>query len=452
MIGRSIAGRVWLVQQALALFVVTAFSLSALALTGQVLLRDETNMLRAAARRGADEFDREVVEEHTIAGAVATMMREEPASHIRMILLGPAGDTLGVSRATDNAADPAAPPAPRRAHRHEERWVSRSGVVVVASVDGEAREHTLRQLSLIMLCVAVPLLGVVYVITGRATRRALRPLLAMTRRVAAIPANEPRKGIAEPTGLTEIDALDRAFNNLLLRLDDQMTAERRFTAEASHELRTPLTALSGELEMALTDPGLPPAVRENIRHASTQAHQMHRLVEALLLLRRLGDPGSPLLAGFEPVNLADLGRESIPGLFAVYPGREKDVTLDLPDEVMVSGHPVLLASALTNLVDNALKFTQPGQAVRVGLGAADGRAHLQVEDAGPGIPEEVAPRIFEPFYRSAEARATTAGFGMGLPILKRVLNAHRGDVSVEKSPLGGARFVLHLPLWTGDPA
>lgn len=453
MIGRSIAGRVTLVQQALALFVIAAFSLSALALTGRSLLDDETSMLRNVARRGAAEFDREAAELESIPVAARAMLSSEPASHVRMLLLSPYGDTLGASVVVrDPDVDGAVRPA-RRARPetwHEERATAQSGVVVVASVETGAREATLRRLSLVMLWIALPLMVIVYLITGRATRRALRPLLAMTQRVADIPANEPRKGVAQSIGLREIDALSKAFNELLVRLDEQMTAERRFTAEASHELRTPLTALSGELELALADPGLTPPARESLTHALTQAHQMHRLVEALLLLRRLGDPGAQLLATFEPVNVADLVREAGPGLLSVYPGREADLQLELPDEVMVSGHPILLNSAIGNLLENALKFTRGGQAVRVGLSADGGLAHLVVEDAGPGIPAEVAPRIFEPFFRSPEARATTAGFGMGLPILKRVLNAHRGDVSLEASPLGGARFVLHLPLWASD--
>jgi signal transduction histidine kinase len=303
-----------------------------------------------------------------------------------------------------------------------------------------------------MAWIALPLMALVFAITGQATRRALRPLEVMTRRVEAIPSARPREGIAPPVGLSEIDALTRAFNELLTRLDETLLSERRFTAEASHELRTPLTALSGEIELALADPQLGPKARDGLYLAAGQARQMQQLVEALLLLRRLGDSPEKDEAGFEPVNLADLVREARPSLLRVYPGREADLQLELPDEVLVSGHPALLASAVGNLLDNALKFTGPGQSVQVMVTDDGGRAEVVVEDAGAGISPLEAKHIFEPFFRGPEARATTAGFGLGLPILKRVIQAHGGDVALEPGPGGGARFVLHLPLWSAARA
>jgi two-component system OmpR family sensor kinase len=117
----------------------------------------------------------------------------------------------------------------------------------------------------------------------------------------------------------------------------------------------------------------------------------------------------------------------------------------LPDEILVAGHGALLASALRNLLDNALKFTRPGQAVAVSLVETDGRAELTVDDSGPGISVAERERVFDPLYRGAEARAGGSGFGLGLPILRRVARAHGGDVQVLDSPLGGARLVLRLP-------
>jgi signal transduction histidine kinase len=276
-------------------------------------------MLRNVARRGAAEFDREAADLESIPVAARAMLSSEPASHVRMLLLSPYGDTLGASVVVrDPDVDGAVRPARRaRPNRNEERD-AQSGAVVASVETGRARPRC--RLSLVMLWIALPLAVIVYLITGR-TRRA-QAASAMTQRVADIPANEPRKGVAQSIGLREIDALSKAFNELLIRLDEQMTAERRFTADASHELRTPLTALSGELELALADPGLTPPARESLTHALTQAHQMHRPVEALLLLRARR-PRSAAPATFEPVNVADLCARRAPTPVRL-PGRKRD--------------------------------------------------------------------------------------------------------------------------------
>ncbi|MGH7741551.1 MAG: sensor histidine kinase, partial [Candidatus Eiseniibacteriota bacterium] len=129
-----------------------------------------------------------------------------------------------------------------------------------------------------------------------------------------------------------------------------------------------------------------------------------------------------------------------------HPGRASDVRLSTPDEVLVSGHAALLASAVRNLIDNALKFTSLGDRVEIAISLADGQAVLTVDDQGAGIRDDERERIFDPFYRGAEARAGMAGFGLGLPILRRVARVHGGDVEVSRSALGGARFALRLPL------
>ena len=224
-----------------------------------------------------------------------------------------------------------------------------------------------------------------------------------------------------------------------------LAGERQFSADASHELRTPLTVLSGELELARARADHDPALAGAVERAGAQVGAMRDLVEALLLLRRAAEHGPGGVAGFEPVNLADLLRDELAEAAARHAGRSADVTQSAPDELLVLGSPALLHAAVRNLVDNALKFSCAGQAVRVSVTATGNRARLVVEDGGPGIPREERERVFAPFYRGAEARAGGGGFGLGLPILRRVARAHGGDVVVDGSPLGGARFELSLP-------
>ena len=145
------------------------------------------------------------------------------------------------------------------------------------------------------------------------------------------------------------------------------------------------------------------------------------------------------------MNLCDLVRDGVAEMAARHPERARDVELCAPDEILVYGHPVLLAAALRNLLDNAFKFSMPGTPVRIAVAAREDVTTATVDDGGPGIPETERARVFDPFYRGAEARASRAGFGLGLPILRRVARSHGGDVAVSASPQGGARFELMLP-------
>src|SRR5436309_122963 len=172
---------------------------------------------------------------------------------------------------------------------------------------------------------------------------------------------------------------------------------------------------------------------------------MSGLVEALLLLRRTDEGTVASSDGFEIVNLCDLVRDGVAEMAARHPERARDVELCAPDEILVHGHPVLLAAALRNLLDNAFKFSVPGTPVRIAVAAREDVTTATVDDGGPGIPETERARVFDPFYRGAEARASRAGFGLGLPILRRVARSHGGDVAVSASPQGGARFELMLP-------
>ena len=116
----------------------------------------------------------------------------------------------------------------------------------------------------------------------------------------------------------------------------------------------------------------------------------------------------------------------------------------------MAGNPALLSSAVRNLVDNAVKFTRASQVVRLAVNADPSGAYVIVEDAGQGILESERDLVFDPFYRGGEARAEEGGVGLGLPIMRRVVEAHGGSVTVGCSALGGARFELKLPLWRRD--
>ena len=249
----------------------------------------------------------------------------------------------------------------------------------------------------------------------------------------------------------EVAQLGAAFDRLIQRLDARAESERRFADDAAHELRTPLTGLSGELELTLEDPALSDRARAGLLRAARQARTLRELVDALLLLRRAEQGVLEQAHMREAVNLADLTRDVEEELLRQHPARRADLRLAAPDEVIVQGHALLLGAAIRNLLVNAMQFTALGQPIAVSVGHDGSDAVVRVDDGGRGIAVADRERVFNPFFRSATARASHEGSGLGLPILRRVARAHRGDVRLLESTLGGAAFELRLPGWVaGD--
>ncbi len=218
-----------------------------------------------------------------------------------------------------------------------------------------------------------------------------------------------------------------------------------FVANVSHELKTPLTSILGYAE-TLLDGGLEDAERRRgfVETIRDQASRLQAITEDLLVLAELERPDAALALG--PVDLAQLARSVAA---ALAPRARKDgLTLECvtPErEVVVLGERVRLEQMLFNLVDNALKYTEEG-GVKVRV-AVDGDAVLlEVEDTGPGVPDDARARIFERFYRVDAARSREVpGTGLGLSIVKHITDLHHGKVEVRNLPTSGARFTVRLP-------
>ena len=470
----SLTWRLTLLLHGVVVVLVGAFAASALLLTKQNLAREERIVLEETARETAASVDREYVEEKDLARAVTGALEEQPLAGILIEVLDPQGRRLAVtgpamsspdgpstSRSAGSAtarstgsdrARAVGSAAARSFGSTQSRWrtataTAACGVVVIASTSSRAQAATLAALARALALAALPLLLIAFIVSRLLIRRAVRPLAEVGRRAREAVVDQGVRTMGPPFGLAEIDALIESFDRLLARLDDLLLSERRFTHSASHELNTPLTVLSGELEMLLGQSDLPPEARARIERLAGEVASMQELVEALLLLR-LATP----FAGrghdvFEPVNLADIAREVVGAATEHHPDRRDDLVLIAPDEVLVAGQPALLASAVRNLVDNACKFTSPGTPIRIAVEDAS-PARVAVDDGGSGIPIAERERIFDPFYRGGDVREETRGFGLGLPILRHVARAHGGEVLLEESSLGGARFILQLPAWS----
>jgi len=263
--------------------------------------------------------------------------------------------------------------------------------------------------------------------------------------------------IVSQTGGGPAELLLIAFNDLTrLRRVEEMRAD--FVANASHELRTPLAALLGFVE-TLQGPAKDDAVaREKfLAIMQAQARRMARLIDDLLSLSRI-----ELNAHLRPSTLVDLVplvKQVVDGLQTLARDRGVDINIAAPlAPLVVLGDRDELIRALENLVENALKYGADGKRVDITLARAAGpdgsyETRIAVRDFGPGIAPEHLPRLTERFYRVdvVDSRAQ-GGTGLGLALVKHVLNRHGGRLTIESTRGTGARFTMHLPLHNENPS
>jgi two-component system sensor histidine kinase MprB len=238
-------------------------------------------------------------------------------------------------------------------------------------------------------------------------------------------------------GRDELSRLAATFNTMLAALEDSARAQRQLVADASHELRTPLTSLRTNIEVLSRTDSLPSGERGKLLHDVTeQLGEMTALIAELVELAR-GDqaPSEP-----EDVRLDLATADAIERTRRNRPGVHFRAELE---ETMVRGVPATIERAISNLLDNAAKWSPPGGDVDVAV--RDGE--VSVRDHGPGIGADDLPFVFDRFYRAASARGMP-GSGLGLAIVRQVAESHGGSVTAEPAEGGGTRLRLRLPAHT----
>ncbi|MFE9412668.1 sensor histidine kinase [Streptomyces sp. NPDC006704] len=276
------------------------------------------------------------------------------------------------------------------------------------------------------------------------SRTGLAPLARLTGTAEHIAATrDPSHRIELPPGKPggpvkedEVTRLAASFNTMLGELEQSVTAQRRLVADASHELRTPLTALRTNAELLARADRLTAAQRDRASGAlGRQIREVSVLVNDLIDLARDEEP-VPLL---EEVRLAPLLAHTVDRARAHWPATP--FQLELEDAgVTLPGVPGRLARLISNLLDNAAKFSPPGAPVEVALRTGE----LTVRDHGPGIAEADLPHVFDRFYRAEQARALP-GSGLGLAMARQIARAHGAELSAHRAAGGGALFRLTLP-------
>ncbi|MGK5552049.1 sensor histidine kinase [Actinomadura kijaniata] len=301
-------------------------------------------------------------------------------------------------------------------------------VTVHAGVPLDTRREAVGTVREAMLVGLPVLLAVVAAVTWLVTRRALRPVEAIRGELAEITAaGDLARRVPVPRSRDEVARLAATTNATLAALERSVARQRDFVADASHELRSPIASLRAELEVAQAHPEL-----LDVDGLAAEVVRLQGLAADLLLLARLdaGDRPAP-----ERVALADLVRD------VARPGVQTAVEA----EPVVLGSRTRLERVVNNLLDNAVRHAR--SAVRLELTSAGGAAVLRVVDDGSGVAPADRERIFERFVRLDEARSRDAGgAGLGLAIVRDLVEAHGGTVAAREAPGGGAAMEVRLPL------
>jgi len=285
------------------------------------------------------------------------------------------------------------------------------------------------------------------------SRKALAPVSDMILKANALSPNHLSERIPVPPTNDEMRSLALTLNALLEKLQRAFESQERFIADASHELKTPLAILRGELDVFRSRPRSTEEVSTFITSALQELSYLSRVVEDLLILARV-DTGSAIITK-APVRLEEVVLDVISKLEIL--GRQKDVKIRLllseepstqsvdEDLFLVQADSDLLRVLVKNLIENAIKYSPPGKVAEVKLRADTEWIHLQVTDHGPGIPDEIIPKIFQRFYRGpANQNSQLPGAGLGLAIAQRIAEIYAGKVEV-KSTLGvETTFTVHI--------
>jgi heavy metal sensor kinase len=343
-------------------------------------------------------------------------------------------------------------------HRYETvvangtRWrtlaapVSIGGYRVVLRVSrSEERIRTELAQVLLVLVLGLPLVVALAGVGGyMLARRALAPIDHLASAARRITAERLNERLTAPNAQDEIGRLTAVINETFARLEASFDQLRRFTADSSHELRTPLAVVRGIGEAALADRRRPDEYEEAIGSMLEEVDRLSNLVDTLLRLSH-GDAGTIRLSR-EPIDLGLLARDVGSSLAILAEERAQTLTIETADGVVVSVDRLVLREALTNVLDNAIKYSPAASTIAIRVERVDDQALIAIADQGPGVPAEHRERIFDRFFRVDESRTRArGGAGLGLAIAKWAVEVHGGQITVRPRAGGGSEFRILLP-------
>jgi two-component system heavy metal sensor histidine kinase CusS len=272
------------------------------------------------------------------------------------------------------------------------------------------------------------------------TRRGLRPLEEMKRSLERIGPTHLNERVAPASWPRELQPLAIAFDEMLKRLDDSFTRLSQFSADLAHELRTPIANMLGEAQVALSRDRSSAEYRETIESAIGECERLSGIVDNLLFVARAD-------AAREPVERKQFdARAAVEKIAAFYEtiAEDRHVAINCSGQGQISADPALFERAVGNLVDNALRFTPEKGSIQIALAERATDFEVAVSDNGSGIASEHLPRVFDRFYRAESSRGSD-GAGLGLALVKSIVDLHGGTATIQSEIGRGTTVSLTFP-------
>lgn len=316
--------------------------------------------------------------------------------------------------------------------------------LVVQAGESLTESHRLMNVFTRILWIAAPF-GLILLLAGSVfiVNISLKPLKSFSDSIGRITHKNLNDRVDPGHQDKELHELTNSFNTMLDRLESAFEQEQRFVSDASHELRTPISVIKSQCDVILRRERTPHEYRESLEMVRVVSSKMTGLVESLLAIAQL-DAAVPM-SRHEPVSVAGLAQSAV---YIIRPiAEEHQVTVrygEIAEEARVMGDSTKLTEVLVNLVENGVRYNRHGGSVVVDVACRNNEVVVSVRDTGQGIPEEARERIFDRFWRADKARST-GGSGLGLSIVKRIVEAHDGRIGVESVVGEGSCFTVYLP-------
>ena len=277
------------------------------------------------------------------------------------------------------------------------------------------------------------------------TRRALRPLAEMKRSLERVQPAHLSERIEPAQWPHELQPVVTAFDAMLDRLEDSFTRLSQFSADLAHELRTPIGNMLGEAQVALTRERSSEEYRSVIESTAAECERLSGIIDNLLFLARAESAEQEIKRSLFN------GRAAVEKIASFYQTAAEDRHVDLAceGEGQIFADPALFNRALSNMIDNALRFTPDGGNIHISISNRDRHTAVSVRDTGLGIAPEHLPRVFDRFYRGDSSRSS-AGTGLGLALVKSIVDLHGGSARIDSELRSGTAVTLIFPNEAGE--
>ena len=317
-----------------------------------------------------------------------------------------------------------------------------NGVLMQVGKSTEEREELVEQFGRIIAIVAIPIVLVGVLGGGLLAVRALRPIRHLIRTVRAIESGAMNARVPTRQTGDELDELSVLFNGMLDRIARLIRGMRDALDNVAHDLRTPLTRIHGTAELALRSAGTQVAEREALADCVEEADRVLTMLNTLMDVAE-AETGT-LKLDLDTVKVSALLEEAVDLYRHVAEEKEIAISTSGPSDLYIRVDRNRLRQVLANLLDNAVKYTPNGGNIELTVSTRPLEVMISVKDSGIGIAPEDLSRIWERLYRG-DASRSQRGLGLGLSLVKAVVEAHRGHVTVSSIPSVGSVFTVHLP-------